>query len=171
MPIVLKKHFNITGNYTDSQKLILTELITDFRVRIFDDDPNKNILNSKKEQYTDNKIVGLLKVAIKDVNGGSPQTNYTMFNVPEKDLLVNGAMVFAMIGEGILQLRNQISYSDSGLSIGMFDKTGQYQSWASFIFQNYLRDKAEFKSSIIVNSENSGFVGISSEFGYRSWWP
>lgn len=170
MPLVMKKIYNISGNYTPEEKQILQEMIIDFRTRMADDDPEKNIINKKTHQYSDDKIVRYFKIAMGDLNGGAPRTNYTIFTfakLEDSDLIINGAMVFALLAEGILQLRNQMDYSDSGLSIGLFNKTGAYQGWAGFFLQQYIREKAEFKSTVIPKGYNSGFVGVSSEFGYR----
>jgi len=173
MPIVLKKTYTITGNYTQEQLSTLQGLVDDFRLHMADDDPQKNILSGKVLHYSDNTIVALLKSAIADINKGYPRTKYTLFNfqnsIIDDGLIIDGAMIFALIREGILQLRNQIDYNDSGLSIAMFNKTGMYQSWVSFLLQQYESDKKEFKSAIIASSENSGFIGIGSEFSYRMW--
>ena len=173
MPITMKKIYHIAGDYTPEQLSTIKELIDEFRLRMADDNIEKNLLNCKKEYYTDNEIVSLLKVGLSDLNGGSPRTNYTLFNADAaigNDLIVLSAMIFALMREGILQLRNQIDYSDSGLTIAMFNKTGAYQGWANFMLQMYMREKSEFKSSVIPNSANSGFVGITSEFGYGRWY-
>lgn len=170
MPLVMKKIYQISGNYTQEEKQILQDMIVNFRARMADDDPQKNLLNKKTQQYSDDRIIGYFKMALSDLNGGAPITNYTIFTLyqrNESDLIVSGAMIFALIAEGILQIRNQMDYSDSGLSIGLFNKTGAYQGWAGFFIQQYISDKREFKSSIIPRSSNSGFVGVSSEFGYR----
>jgi hypothetical protein len=74
------------------------------------------------------------------------------------------------MGEGLLQLRNQIDYSDSGLTIAMFNKTQLYQSWWGTLVQDYMRAKAAVKSAILPSSANSGFVGMGSEYSYRLWW-
>jgi hypothetical protein len=166
----MHKIYHISGNYTQEEKQILQELITDFRVRMADDDPEKNIINKKMEYYSDDQIVRFLKLAIKDINSGYPATKYTIFTLTQRgddDLIVEGAIIFSLMSEGILQLRNQMDYNDSGLSIAMFNKSGMYQGWAGILLQQYMIDKKEFKSGVIPRSSNSGFVSVGSEFGYR----
>lgn len=169
MPLPLVRKIDIKGNYTDKEKATLFELIEAFRVTMADDDSTKNILNEKKEAYTDNKIIALLKRGARDINGGQPRTNYTIFQLAQKDsaLLIDAAVIFALMSEGILQVRNQIDFSDSGLSIAMFNKTQIYQGWASFLLQTYLQNKSEFKNSVTVLDSNI-FQGIHSEFAYWS---
>lgn len=150
---------------------ILQMLTDDFRLRMGDDEPELNVILEGKEQYSNNKIASFLYSAMRDINSGTPKTNFSVYHFGRSEnpaLLIEGAMIFALIADGILQVRNQMDYSDSGLSIAMFNKTGQYQSWANFMLNQYIMHKKEFKAGIIPRSHNSGFVGISSEFGYRS---
>lgn len=169
----MKRKYSITGNYTEEQKEVMQSLIDAFRISVSDDDPEKNILNKKTNSYSDDKIVRLLKRAMQDINSGQPLTTYSIFEfatIHDPSLIVDGAVVFALISEGLLQLRNQVNFNDSGLSIGLFDKTQLYQSWAGMLIQNYAAAKAEFKSSIIPKSQPSMFVGIGSEFAYNYPW-
>jgi len=172
MSIVMKKIYAITGNYTPEEKVILAQYIDVFRLKMADDDPEKNVLNKKASQYLDNTIVKLIYSSLNDINSGFPKTNFSLVefnNTIDDDLLVDGAMVFALIREGLLQLRNQIDFSDSGLSIAMFNKTGLYQGWANFLLQEYVASKKDIKRAVLPMSFNAGFVGISSEFGYGRW--
>lgn len=169
MPIVLKRKYTIAGSYTDDQLEILTYLIDLFRISVGDDNPEKNILNKKTSRYTDQDIIRYLDRAMQDINGGQPLTHFTIFDFAtnqDNTLIIDGAIVFAMIAEGILQLANQVSYSDSGLSISMFDKSQIYQGWAGFLLQNYMQAKSEFKQGYLGQSQPSIFQGIGSEFGY-----
>lgn len=168
MPLEMKKIIRLKGDYTDEQKEMLLDYIDQFRTCVSDDNPQANVLNGKNNQYTDDKIISMLNRALKDLNSGVPRCNYTLFNFPEDDLLVEGAIVFSLIAEGLLQLRNQVTFSDSGLTINMFDKTSGYQSWAGMMLQQYVGDKVQFKSTVLPLSMDSGFVGVGSEFGYYS---
>lgn len=172
MPIVMNKKYSIKGNYTEQQKAILEDLINNFRISIGDDDPEKNILNKKMSVYSDEKIVRLLERAMKDINGGQPRTTFSLWDFAshwDDTLIVDGAIVFALMAEGMLQLRNQVDFSDSGLSIAMFNKTQMYQGWASFLLQSYMQGKAELKAAVTAKAQPSMFIGIGSEFGYYEW--
>lgn len=140
------------------------ELIEDLRAMLSDDDPSKNILNNREEMYSDTKLKLFLKMALRDINAGSPRSTYTFDTLPDADLAVIGAMIFIYISEGTLQLRNQVSYNDAGLSLNLFDKTGLYQGWASFLLQSYMAGKADLKRGVTASSYGAGFLGIRSEF-------
>lgn len=152
------------SSLTPQEHEALTLLINSFRTQMNDVEPELNILNGKRLQYTDSRVVRFLVEGLKDINRGSPKTTYTLYDCPDSDLLVRASAITALIAEGILQLRNQVDYSDSGFSVGLFNKTGGYQGWAGFLLQTYLQDKREFKNSIIPRSQNSGFVGVGSQF-------
>lgn len=173
MPLVLKKELKFLSSFSEDDKDLIQSMIDDFRLRMGDDVPDKNLLNKKMEHYTDARIYNFLKTALDDLNGGLPKTHYSMpefARISDNDLLILGAMVFALISEGILQVRNQVDFSDSGLSIAMFNKSPQYQGWASFILQTYMSAKLDWKNSLIARSPGSGFIGISSEFDFYGWW-
>lgn len=171
MPIILNKVYSISGNYTDAEKAILSELIDGFRMLISDDEPEKYILRDKTAYYSDNKIVQYLNMAARDVNNtGEPRTKYSLFEFHNLYMdmdIIQGAMLFACMSEGFMQLANQVDFSDSGLSIAMFNKSQLYQSWYGVMAQEYIASKERFKQTIIPQSANSGFIGIGSEFGYR----
>lgn len=142
----------------------IEELRTDLREMLSDAEPELNLLLGKKQAYSDTRLDFFLKMAIRDLNAGSPRTNYTLETFPDPNLIVMGAMIQAFIAEGVLQLRNQIDYNDAGLAINLFGKTGQYQGWAGFLLQTYLSSKLEFKRGVLSNSFGAGFIGIGSQF-------
>lgn len=169
MPITMKRKYSIEGSYTEKEKEILTYLVDLFRVSVSDDDPEKNILNNKANEYSDKKIIALLDRAMQDINGGYPLTHFSIIEFAERwdnTLIVDGAVAFSLIAEGLLQIRNQVDYSDSGLTIALFNKSPQYQGWAGFLMNNYLQAKSEFKRAYTIENQPSIFHGIGSEFGY-----
>jgi len=147
--------------------MTLPEYIVELR-GMLSDDGGRNILNKKMPQYTDAQLEFFIKRGLKDVNSGIPATNFTLEEFTEDDLLVNAAVIQCCIAEGLLQLRNQIDYSDAGLSISLFNKTSGYQSWVGFLLTTYLNDKADYKKSVIGSSPGSGFLGINSAFS-QDW--
>lgn len=167
----MKRVFNIKGDYTEHEKGVLQNLIDSFRLTIGDDEPERNILFKKAQMYSDEKVLNLLFRAVSDINGGVPLTNFSIFEIArdiDDTLIVDGAVIFALIGEGILQTRNQLNYSDSGLQIGMFDKTQMYQGWISMLMNNYFQAKQALKETILTKHSQT-FYGIESEFS-RYWW-
>lgn len=173
MAVILKRKYDFdAGNFSKEELPVVIKLLESFRCGTFDDVPEKNILDKFQYHYTDKQIINLLTKALRDINATQPTTRYSLIEfvrLYETELLVKGAIVFALMGEGLLQLRNQVDYNDNGLSIAMFNKTSHYQSWLSFLLQDYMQEKQTLKSAIRANTAGAGFVGISSEFGYYGW--
>ena len=166
--IIDKEFFDRFTNKNERQKMI--HLFDAFRTEIHDADAELNILNGEEIENSNLKILKYFQRAIRDLNSGSPISNYTINDFPDEGLLIDGAVIFYLIANGVLQMRNQLDYSDGGLAIGMFNKTGQYQSWAQFLLQAYQQNKMAFKQGELARSHNAGFVGIGSEFGYYTGW-
>lgn len=154
----------------DNEKRKMIHLFDAFRTEIHDADAELNILNGEEIENSNLRILKYFQRAIRDLNSGSPISNYTINDFPDEGLLIDGAVIFYLIANGILQTRNQLDYNDGGLAIGMFNKTGQYQSWAQFLLQTYQQNKIAFKQGELARSYNAGFMGIGSEFGYYTGW-
>jgi hypothetical protein len=170
MPIVMYKVYDLPNTLPDDIKAIYISLIEDFRSRVRDDIPKDNILYEKAYRYKDRQIMKFIDNAIKDINSYSTiktQFDLIYYNSIDANMLLEGAIVMMLRGEGILQTANQIDYNDSGLSIGMYNKGPQYQSWWGNILVSYELSKKNFKDGVIARSPNAGFVGIASEYSYR----
>ena len=154
---------------TPSEKEKMISLFKDFRTQVNDADAELNILNDKKIENSNIKILNYFKRAIRDLNSGAPITKYEITNFPDEGLLVEGAVIFYLVANGILQLRNQVDFNDSGLSIGLFNKTQLYQGWLGFLLQSYTNAKAEFKAATIAKNQPSMFIGVGSEYA-NYWW-
>ena len=165
--VVMTKYYNIPGNFTEAEKEAFSDVIDDFRVMIADFNPEHNIAYRKKHIYTDTQVMNFYELAISDLNSGPPKTSFSVLQFAmhqDKSLLVLSAVVFALISEGILNTRNNITYNDNGLSINMFNKGPELQGWAGFMLNNYLQRKADFKRTIIAQKVNAGFSGVASEY-------
>lgn len=166
--IIQADFFERYKDEAEKQKMI--DLFDAFRTEINDADAELNILSGGEIENSNAKILKYFQRAIRDLNSGSPITTYQIKDFPDEGLLIDGAVIFYLIANGVLQMRNQLDYNDGGLAIGMFNKTGQYQSWAQFLLQTYQQNKMAFKQAEITRSHNAGFLGIGSEFGYLTGW-
>lgn len=126
----------------------MTILIKRFRNRILDSDPLENILKGDLE-FSDERIEGFIIEALYDINEMEPRTKLTIQRFPKTALLLDGALVKMLIGRGLLHLRNQISYSDAGLSVNLDDKSGYYSQWLAQLSTKYEQDKQRFKASLV----------------------
>lgn len=140
----------------------MTRLITRFRNRILDLDPEENILKGELE-FSDDRIEGFIIEALYDINEAEPRRRQYQFqNFPKTGLLLDGALVMMLRARGLLHLRNQISYSDAGFSVNVDDKSGHYAQWMSQIAAQYYQERRDFKRSQVPR-----FRGVNSPAG---WW-
>lgn len=168
MAIVMIRNYEIDDKYSNEEKEILRDLIDIFRVRVADHDAEKNILNGKELSYSDPMIIKFLESAALDINAGIPRTNFTVFELHRKKhtgVLMTGAIIMSLMHEGLLQLKNQANYSDSGLSIQLFDKSTYYQSWLGILLNQYEGEKRDFKASVISSQGHSIFYGVATDYG------
>ena len=154
----------------DEERDAVASLFCDFKTEIYDFEADKNVLDDNKEVTNCIHMYRYFKRAVSDLNSGSPVTDYTILDFPDKGLLVDGAVIFYLISNGLLQLRNQLDYNDSGLTIALFNKTGLYQGWLQMFLNMYLSNKKSFKDDVIARQANSGFQGVGSEFGWYNGW-
>ncbi len=73
------------------------------------------------------------------------------------DLLVQGAMIRALVGWGLLEIDLHFITSDAGLQI-TYDKVGYVQTWMDRLLQEYTRQKELIK----WNFANHAGVGVGS---------
>jgi hypothetical protein len=75
---------------------------------------NTLVETQRGERWNDTSLLIYLNQCMADINCEPAQTNYDLNNFPEawKACVINGAVVFALVSEGILQVGEQFSYSD-----------------------------------------------------------
>lgn len=87
------------------------ELIQQLRVMLKDlpEDVNRTlntlVEEDRGERWSDMQLLIYLQQAVADINAEPAHTSYELENFPNpwKACIVNGAMIFALIAEGILQ--------------------------------------------------------------------
>jgi hypothetical protein len=137
--------------YTVREKELLHEL----RV-LLKDTPNEitRTLNTlveeqRGERWTDTSLLIYLNQCMADINCEPAQTNYDLNNFPEpwKACVINGAMIMALISEGVLQVGEQFSYSDAGISLNVNLSQG-YQSMAQMLLNGYIEMRKNIKRAM-----------------------
>lgn len=118
----------------------------------------------KGEESSNRQIVWAVFDTLDDFNTSPPFTNFTLENFPSKSLLVRGTVISLLESIGLLQTRNQLSFSDGGLQVGISDKTPFIQSWIQLFRNSYEEKKMRFK--VAYNIETAWGGGIHSEFRF-----
>ena len=143
-----------------SQKL--SEVVAMIRLYLRDF-PELNRL-IKGEETSDRMIAWAVVDALDDFNSTPPFIgSYGLSNFPSTSLLREGATIRILESVGLLQLRNQMNYSDGGITVSVSDKSQFLMSWTNMLRQSYEQKKVRIKSSINVEMAFEG-DGIHSEY-------
>jgi hypothetical protein len=151
------------GNRTEYFKVVepgliqydLDNLVNVLRVRLKDTHPDYH-----KQRWVDAELKTFLENALWDINVSPPETTYFMYEgttayynfVPDwKGLIMEGAVIFSLIAQGIFEMGKEFSFSDNGISITL-DRAGKYQSMAAMLFTSYENKKADVKKNYSLNS-------------------
>jgi hypothetical protein len=116
------------------------------------------------EETSDRMIAWAVIDALDDFNSSPPFIGaYGLTNFPSTSLLREGAVIRILQSVGLLQTRNQINYSDGGISFSVSDKAPLLMSWIQMFQGSYEQRKLRIKSSINVEQAMEG-AGAFSEY-------
>lgn len=137
-------------------------------LRLFlNDTPELNRL-IRKEESDDTKLDLSLLLAVDDFNITTPLLqSYTVANFPSLYMLIYGATIQVLRSAGILQSRNELAYSSGGVSVRIFDKTQNYQSWIAQFVADYERKKQNYKIALNIGAAMGG--GVASEYSILTY--
>ena len=114
-------------------------------------------------QFSDDEILTAMDLAVDMYNIMTPllSPTYTIETFPNRYLLLLGTVANLLHGESIANLRNQLSYSDGGVSVNVDDKMSQYAQLGSTLEAKFNDACENYKKQI--NAEDA-FGG--SDSGY-----
>lgn len=143
------------------QKLLSTIALVRAKLRDF---PELNRLIEGRET-SDREIAFGIMEAIDDFNTTPPLIgNYNIENFPSTSLLIRGTIINVLESVGLLQTRNQMSYSDGqGVGVGISDKTPLLLNWIQLYQGQYEQKKFRLKQAINLNGALNG-GGVPSEY-------
>ena len=143
------------------QKLLSTIALVRAKLR---DHPELNRLIEGRET-SDREIAFAVMEAIDDFNTTPPLIgNYNIDNFPSISLLIRGTVINVLESVGLLQTRNQMSYSDGqGVGVGISDKTPLLMNWIQLYQGQYEQKKFRLKQAINLNGALNG-GGVPSEY-------
>ena len=142
-------------------KLLSTIALVRAKLRDF---PELNRLIEGRET-SDREIAFAIVDAIDDFNTTPPLLgSYTIENFPSMSLLIRGAIINVLESVGLLQTRNQMSYSDGqGVGVGISDKTPLLLNWIQLYQGQYEQKKFRLKQALNLGNALNG-SGVPSEY-------
>ena len=87
----------------------------------------------------------------------------TLASFPSRHMLCRGAVISLLEGVAMLQMRNQLSFSDGGITVSVNDKAPMLMQWLSMMKAAYEDKKVKMKSSQNVEMAMGG-SGHHSEY-------
>ncbi len=130
------------------------------------DYPELNRLIEGRET-SDREIAFAIMETIDDFNTSPPLIeSCTLESFPSTSLLIRGTIVNIMESVGLLQTRNQMSYSDGqGIQVSVSDKAPMLMQWISLFANQYEQKKLRLKKALNLSGALNG-SGVSSEYVY-----
>jgi len=128
------------------------------------DYPELNRLIDGRET-SDREIAFAIMETIDDFNTTPPLIEAaTLESFPSVSLLINGSIINIMTSVGLLQTRNQMTYSDGqGVQVSVSDKTPMLMSWLGMFANAYENKKQKLKVAINLRGALNG-SGVPSEY-------
>jgi hypothetical protein len=143
--------------------------LLDYRkgLRVFlRDHAEMNRLLKFEEENADDSLDLYINMALGYLNNLPPRVaNFGYSNFPIPSLLIHQAAVEALVSNGILQSRNEITYNNGGISVKVSDKS-RYLPYINELNRLVAREMDSFfKIKISINVEGA-WGGVSSPYSY-----
>ena len=128
----------------------VVDLLSDLRIRLKDTHPDY-----RKRRWTDTELNVFIENALWDINSTPPATTYFTLetwysNIPDwKTIIIEGAMIFALIAQGVLEIAKEFSYSDNGIAVTI-DRSAKYQSLSQMMLTMYDKRKQLLKNAYFM---------------------
>jgi len=118
-----------------------------------------------KGEETSNRMIAWAVIdALDDWNTTPPFIGSVgLENFPSISLLREATVIRVLESVGLLQTRNQLSYSDGGISVSVSDKTPLLMRWIEMYRGSYEQKKHRMKSSMNIELAMAG-AGTFSEY-------
>jgi hypothetical protein len=147
---------------------ITTQQIRDY---LADSDENNHLIDGV--EFTDVRIQLAMDLAVDSYNSIPPVTMHTTPETISNSLMLYGTLWHLYNGQVALAARNQMSYSDGGLTIPIEERYQFYIQMAQFYQQQFM-DMAG-KDKVSRNMENAwggpiGQGGVSTDYSSFPIW-
>lgn len=131
---------------------------------------NTLVEEQRGERWSDQQLHIYLTQAASDINAEPPHTTYNLVGIPLswEGCILTGGMIFALIAESILQVGENFSYSDNGISLNINLQQG-YQSVAQMMLAGYTQLKKDIKRA--MRPQAAGVKSSPNAVRVRSYAP
>lgn len=116
-------------------------------------------------QFSDERISQCKELAIDHFNLYTPISSYTEANFPSKTLLLLGILWHLFLGESAAAARNELTYSDGGLTVPLEERFQYYNNLAQTYGQQFTTSSQQVKIQLNLDD---GYGMVGSDF---AWLP
>ena len=136
-------------------------MITPDQVRLYIRDQIEYNRLLDELEFTDERIVFARDMALDMYNVMSPVTSYSLPEFPNRYLLLIGTLHNLFQGEAAMAARNQMSYSDGGLTIPIEERFEYYMNLANLYGAQFKEAAQQLK---IHKNIEDGWGSVGSDF-------
>ena len=109
-----------------------------------------------------------IDLAIDSFNTGiAPISSFTAVTFPSKSILLMGTLAKLLAGQAALYARNQMDYSDGGISLPVEERAPLYIQLASMYESSFQQAAKTWK---VNQNILDGFGGLNSDYGSMPLW-
>lgn len=87
-----------------------------------------------------------------------------------QSVALRGTVITLLQSVGMLQTRNQLNFSDGGISVGISDKSPLLMQWIRDFQTKYEQQKTQIKVSLNIGQLLVNRSGVSSEYFFVNGW-
>ena len=127
----------------------------------------------KGEEHSNRMIAFAVMDFLSDFAGSPPFLGY--FTIEDicrmhmQSFAIRGTCITLLQSVGMLQTRNQLSFSDGGISVGISDKSPLLMQWIRDLKTEYEQKKSQIKISLNI-SQLFGTSGVHAEYFFVNGW-
>ena len=139
------------------------QILTPDEIRTYIQDQAATNYLLAAEEFSDIEYALAIELAVSEWNMLSPMSSDTVYTLDFrfKSLFMNGALGKLYLGAATKRARNQMEYTDGGLTVNVEERADIYLSLANMYISSF-RDTAK-QAKININME-SGYSHVSSDY-------
>lgn len=127
----------------------------------------------KGEEHSNRMIAFAIMDFLSDFAGTPPFLGYftieDLCRMHMQAFALRGTVITLLQSVGMLQTRNQLTFSDGGISVGVSDKSPLLMQWIRDFQNKYEQQKTQIKISLNI-AQLFGTSGVHSEYFFVNGW-
>lgn len=118
-------------------------------VRLFIDKSRK--ASDRVIAFNPQDVAEYIEMSLRDFNAQPPTTALALENITNefKAIIVEGAIVFSLIAQGLLAVDQDFQYNDNGIMLAI-DHHGKLHQWYNTLMQGYVKRKETYKPNFFI---------------------